>query len=98
MIGICRTEAGLARAHLHHGDKAGDVGWLNTVEPQSQQAYWRSLDWYNGVLNQHDTVKGACLFEVGWQEDWKSFRLTGSDNDGNPIRIMDWVAEQLTNS
>ena len=91
------TEAGLARAHLHQNDKAGDVGWLNAVEPQSQQAYWRSLQWYNGLLDQHAFIKGACLFEVGWQEDWKSFRLTGTykgpDGQEHPIEIMNWVAD-----
>lgn len=73
------------------------MGWLNAVEPQSQQAYWRSLQWYNGLLNQHETIKGACLFEVGWQEDWKSFRLTGTYNgpDGRerPIELMNWIAD-----
>ena len=92
------TEAGLARAHLHKNDPAGDVGWLAEVEPQRQEDYWTSLAWYNDLLTKHDTVLGACLYQVGWTHKWESFRLTGSDNGGNPIHIMDWVAERLTNS
>ncbi len=91
------TEAGLARAHLHTGDKAGDVGWQNQVEPQTQEAYWKSLAWYNDLLLQSGPrVLGACLYQVGWTDDWRSFRLTGDDNQGQPIRIMDWVAERLS--
>ena len=94
------TEAGLARAHLHSGDAAGDVGWLNTVEPLSQEEYWNSLQWYNDLLGQHDThVLGACLYQVGWTSEWRSFRLTGAYADAQgeeqPIRIIDWIAEQL---
>lgn len=89
------TEAGLARAHLHSGDRAGDVGWLTEVEPQTQEDYWTSLQWYNGLLLQESAVLGACLYQVGWTDKWKSFRLTGDDNNGNPIRLMDWVAERL---
>ncbi len=92
------TEAGLARAHLHTGDQAGDVGWLNEVEPQTQEDYWTSLKWYNDLLTQCDGVLGACLYQVGWTHKWQSFRLTGSDNHGHAIRIMDWVAERLANS
>lgn len=88
------TEAGLARAHLHTGDNAGDVGWLNTVEPLPQEDYWKSLAWYNDLLRQHDTfVLGACLYQVGWTDDWKSFRLLGEDNQGRRIEIMDWIAD-----
>lgn len=93
------TEAGLARAHLKSGDLAGDVGWLNTVEPLTQDACWKSLAWYNGVLTQRPDVKGACLYEVGWVEKWKSFRLTGAFTDAQgqeqPIKIIDWIAEQM---
>ena len=89
------TEAGLARAHLHSGDGAGDVGWLTEVEPQTQEDYWTSLQWYNDLMMQDAAVLGACLYQVGWTDKWKSFRLTGDDNNGNPIRIMDWVAERL---
>lgn len=92
------TEAGLARAHLHAGDKAGDVGWLNTVEPRRAEEYWRSLEWYNDLLVQSGPrVLGACLYQVGWMDDWKSFRLTGEDNEGRPIQIMNWIAERLVN-
>ena len=89
------TEAGLARAHLKGGDSAGDVGWLNGTEPLTQDEYWKSLAWYNGILTERVDVKGACLFEVGWAEDWRSFRLTGEDNDGRRIEIMNWIAERL---
>lgn len=27
--------------------------------------------------------------------EWRSFRLLGNDNQGQPIRIMDWIAERL---
>ncbi|MFZ1464639.1 MAG: hypothetical protein WAV60_11365 [Anaerolineae bacterium] len=88
------TEAGLARAHLHAGSAAGDVGWLNTVETVSQEEYWKSLRWYNDLLRQHEAyVLGACLYQVGWMDDWKSFRLTGDDNQGRPIEIMNWIAD-----
>lgn len=91
------TEAGLARAHLHHGDKVGDVGWLNEVEPLTQEECWKSLAWYNDLLVQNGPrVLGACLYQVGWMDDWRSFRLLGDDNQGQPIRIMDWVAERLS--
>ena len=90
------TEAGLARAHLHHGDAAGDVGWLNQTEPRTQEEYWASLQWYNDLLLQNDaSVLGACLYQVGWMDDWKSFRLLGEDNQGKRIDIMDWVADRL---
>ena len=94
------TEAGLARAHLHSGDAAGDVGWLNAVEPLTQDDYWKSLRWYNDLLVQHDAhVLGACLYQVGWTSEWSSFRLTGAYADAQgqeqPIRIIDWIAEQL---
>jgi hypothetical protein len=89
------TEAGLARAHLHPGDAAGDVGWLAEVEPQTQEDYWTSLAWYNDLLTQHDAALGACLYQVGWTGDWRSFRLLGADNQGRRIEIMDWIAERL---
>lgn len=89
------TEAGLARAHLHSGDGAGDVGWLAEVEPQTQEDYWTSLAWYNQLLAQHDAVLGACLYQVGWTHYWQSFRLLGADNHGRRIEIMDWIAERL---
>ena len=94
------TEAGLARAHLHAGDAAGDVGWLNAVEPLPEEAYRRSLEWYNDLLVRHDAFAlGACLYQVGWMPDWRSFRLTGDYTDAQgveqPIRIIDWIAEKL---
>ncbi len=90
------TEAGLARAHLHAGAKEGDVGWLNEAEPLTQEEYWRSLAWYNDLLNAEPAVIGACLYQVGWMHEWRSFRLLGDDNEGRPIRLMDWIAERLS--
>lgn len=89
------TEAGLARAHLHKNDPVGDVGWLAQVEPQAQEDYWASLEWYNTLLCQHNAALGACLYQVGWTHDWQSFRLLGEDNQGRHIEIMDWIAERL---
>lgn len=89
------TEAGLARAHLHTGDAAGDVGWLTEVEPQQQEDYWASLQWYNDLLLRESSTLGACLYQVGWTDKWQSFRLLGADNHGKRIDIMDWIAERL---
>jgi hypothetical protein len=90
------TEAGVARAHLHDGDAIGDVGWQNDAEALSQEAYWKSLEWYNDLLLQNSAhTLGACLYQVGWTHDWRSFRLLGQDNQGARIEIMDWVADRL---
>jgi len=83
------TEAGLAR--MHQKKDAGDVGWLYEGEPISEEAYWRSLKWYNNQLSQDAYVMGACLYNVGYELDWRSFRHTGADNQGQPIRIMDRI-------
>ena len=74
------------------------MGWLNQTEPRTQEEYWASLQWYNDLLLQNGaSVLGACLYQVGWMDDWKSFRLLGEDNQGKRIDIMDWVADRLTN-
>ena len=68
--------------------------------PLAQKEYWKSLQWYNDLLGQHDAqVLGACLYQVGWMSEWRSFRLTRAYADAQgqeqPIRIIDWIAEQL---
>jgi murein DD-endopeptidase MepM/ murein hydrolase activator NlpD len=84
------TEAGLTR--MHQNPAAGDVGWLNGDQPLSEEQYWQSLTWYNGLLAQDGYVLGACLFEVGHHGDWSSFRHLGSDNAGQPIGLMERIA------
>lgn len=83
------TEAGLAR--MFQIKDAGDVGWLYEGDTVSEEDYWRSLTWYNDRLCQDDYVLGACLYNVGYEDDWRSFRHTGADNQGQPIRIMDRI-------
>jgi hypothetical protein len=83
------TEAGLAR--MHQKKDAGDVGWLYEGDAISEEAYWRSLKWYNDQLSQDAYVMGACLYNVGYEQDWRSFRHTGADNQGQLIRIMDRI-------
>lgn len=85
------TELGLARMYRHPKDAAGDVGWLYPGETIDQEAYRRSLEWYNEQLNQDDFVLGACLFQVGHEGKWTTFRHIGQDNEGRPITILDWV-------
>jgi hypothetical protein len=86
------TEAGLARMFKHAEFPPGDVGWLYPGEPISQQDYWRSLEWYNGLLCEDDFVLGACLFEVGHGgQEWETFRHLGVDNEGNPLQIIPWI-------
>lgn len=87
------TEAGLARMFKHTSDGAGDVGWLYEGDPISQEAYWRSLDWYNDYLVQDDFAVGACLFQVGVGAGWQSFRHSGQDAAGQPIRILEQVRQ-----
>lgn len=83
------TEAGLTRMfQIKDGE---DVGWLYEGDTINQEDYWRSLNWYNDLLSQDDYVLGACLYNVGYEEDWRSFRHTGVDNEGQPIRIMDRI-------
>lgn len=85
------TEAGLARMYRY--PSAGlDVGWQYPDDPISQDAYWRSLDWYNGIMVQDDYVLGAALFNVGQSGQWETFRHIGVDNQGNPLTIIDRIA------
>lgn len=83
------TEAGLAR--MHQKKDGRDVGWLDENDAISEDDYWRSLRWYNEQLSHDDYVLGACLYNVGYEEDWRTFRHTGADNQGHPIRIMDRI-------
>ncbi|MCC6457490.1 MAG: peptidoglycan DD-metalloendopeptidase family protein [Caldilineaceae bacterium] len=84
------TEAGLTR--MYQEPSAGDVGWLNTEQPLSQEAYWQTLQWYNQHLAADDYVVGACLFEVGHHGNWATFRHLGRDNEGNPLQLMQQIA------
>jgi hypothetical protein len=85
------TEAGLARMYKHPEDPPGDVGWLFQGDMVSQEDYWRSLQWYNQQLNQDDFVLGACLFQVGHEGKWVTFRHIGEDNAGRPIEILNRI-------
>ncbi len=85
------TEAGLARGYMYPAD--GDIGWLNHKETLSQDRYWESLNWYHTELCKDDYVKGACLYQVGHGGDWDTFRHLGKDNQGNPILLMDKIAQ-----
>jgi hypothetical protein len=90
------TEAGLARMYHHAKKEAGDVGWLYEGETISEDDYLASLSWYNEQLGQDDYVLGACLFNVGPEDRWKTFRHLGVDNKGVRLgivdRIRDWEA------
>lgn len=85
------TEAGLTR--MYQNPAKGDVGWLNHEEPLHQEVYWQSLSWYNAQLAADDYVVGACLYEVGHHGDWVTFRHLGRDNDGQPITLMQKIAD-----
>ena len=95
------TEAGLARmykdARVHPEDnrshKSADVGWLYPWDSVSEDSYKRSLRWYNECLLDDDYVLGACLFQVGTGPGWDTFRHTGVDNDGRPIKLLDVLVE-----
>jgi murein DD-endopeptidase MepM/ murein hydrolase activator NlpD len=96
------TEAGLARMYAH-GDvhpndnrppaqRKADVGWLYPWDSVAEEAYKKSLRWYNDRLLEDDYVLGACLFQVGPGGDWVTFRHTGQDNQGRPLTLMDELA------
>jgi hypothetical protein len=85
------TETGLARMYKHPEDPPGDVGWLYPGDTISQDDYWRSLAWYNQQINQDDFVLGACLFQVGHEGKWVTFRHIGEDNAGRPIEILNRI-------
>jgi hypothetical protein len=82
------TEAGLARMYKYPSGDAGDVGWLYRGETISQDQYWESLRWYNGELCKDPYVLGACLYQVGHDGKWETFRHLGKDNQGNPILLI----------
>ena len=83
------TEVGLTRAYKDA--TLGDVGWLNDQEPLSEASYWQSLAWYNSQLAQDDYALGACLFAVGHQGNWASFRHLGQDNQGRDLHLIDRI-------
>ena len=84
------TEAGLTR--MYKEPSKGDVGWLNTEQPLSQEAYWQTLLWYNQWLAADEYVVGACLYEVGHHGDWVTFRHLGRDNESRPLTLMQQIA------
>jgi len=85
---IVITEAGLTRAYGHPRDP--DEGWLNQDEPLDENRYWESLAWYNTLLDQDD-VLGACLYQVGHSDRWRTFRHLGADNDGSALHLVDRI-------
>ncbi len=85
---IIITEAGLTRAYGHAQNP--DVGWLNANETLDENRYWESLAWYNTLLDQDDVV-GACLYQVGHQGDWATFRHLGPDNQGRGLHLVDRI-------
>lgn len=84
------TEAGLTRAYGHPQNP--DRGWLDAEESRSQEEYWQSLAWYNERLAEDPYVIGACLYQVGHAGDWATFRHLGSDNQGQPLQLIDRIA------
>jgi hypothetical protein len=84
------TEAGLTRAYGHPQNP--DRGWLDGEESRSQDDYWQSLAWYNDRLAEDPYVIGACLYQVGHAGDWATFRHLGSDNQGQPLQLIDRIA------
>jgi murein DD-endopeptidase MepM/ murein hydrolase activator NlpD len=83
---VVMTEAGLTRAYGH---PFPDEGWLNAAQPLAETQYWGALAWYNHHMAQDDYVIGACLYEVGHDGNWASFRHLGHDNGGQAIHLVD---------
>jgi len=82
---VVMTEAGLTRAYGHpHPDE----GWLNSDQCLDETTYWASLAWYNHQMGQDSYVTGACLYEVGHDGNWATFRHLGPDNQGQPLQLM----------
>ena len=93
------TEAGLARMFKHVEDPPGDVGWLYADEggqEVSEESYRQSLRWYNQFLNADEYVKGACLFMVGEDARWRTFRHIGQDNNEGDLTLMDMLRDLST--
>ena len=90
------TEAGLTFM-FKFGKSGFDEGWLFKPPPEfqspplTQDQYWASLEWLNRTLEEDAFAKGACLFEVGHEGKWINFRHFGTDNSGQPIRIMEHI-------
>ncbi len=83
------SEAGLTMAYGHPENP--DKGWLNEIQPLTEDAYWQSLLWYNNEMLKDAYVMGACLFEVGHTSKWQTFRHLGEDNQGNAILLMNRI-------
>ncbi len=83
---VIMTEAGLTRAYGH---PFPDEGWLNTEQTLSEDQYWAALAWYNHQMAQDDYVLGACLYEVGHDGKWASFRHLGVNNQGHPVHLVE---------
>ncbi len=83
---VVMTEAGVTRAYGH---PYADEGWLNNEQPLDESQYWASLAWYNHQLGQDSYVTGACLYEVGHDGKWASFRHLGTDNSGQPLHLVE---------
>lgn len=91
------TEAGLTRQYKYRNLPL-DVGWLSppdltSTESVTEEAYWRSLRWYNEELCQDDYVLGACLFQIGHGGRWVTFRHLSQDNDPVDIQIIAKIAK-----
>ena len=84
------SEAGLTRAYGHPGNP--DEGWLNRAEALDENRYWESLAWYNQQLSQDSYVVGACLYQVGHQGRWESFRHLGRDNQSHDLHLIERIA------
>ncbi len=80
------TETGLTMAYGHPANP--DRGWLNTIEPLSEERYWQSLAWYNDEILKDKYVLGACLFQVGHTGRWETFRHFGVDNNSKTITLI----------
>ncbi len=83
---VVMTEAGVTRAYGHPN---ADEGWLNSEQPLDETQYWASLAWYNHQMGQDAYVTGACLYEVGHDGKWASFRHLGTNNQGEPLHLVD---------
>jgi hypothetical protein len=88
------TEAGLT--FMYKFSKSGfDEGWLFKPPPEfpsprlTQDQYWASLKWLNDTMIGDAFAKGACLSEVGHAGKWQNFRHFGTDNDNQPITLME---------
>jgi len=96
---VIMTELGLTREYKHshqdrdpRDDHLRDLGWLCYTETLGEEEYFDSLRWYNDFMLEDDYVMGGCLYNVGHTHKFLSHRHLGTDNDGQPITILDRVA------